>query len=82
VSAQAKAALSDEKSLIKQLWNPGAQVFWPDGPEKSDVTAIVLTPVAAEYWEGLGSIVSTAKFFFGLATGSTPDTGDNATVRL
>ena len=82
VSAQAKAELSDDKALIKRLWNPGAQVFWPEGPDKSDVTAIVLTPVAAEYWDGPNSIVSTAKFFFGLATGSTPDMGDNATVRL
>jgi general stress protein 26 len=82
VSAQAKAEVSDDKTLIKQLWNPGAQVFWPEGPDKSDVSAIVLTPMAAEFWDGPNSIVSTAKFFFGLATGTTPDMGENATVRL
>ena len=82
VSAQAKADLSDDKALIKRLWNPGAQVFWPDGPEKSDVTAIVLSPVSAEFWDGPTGIVSTAKFLFGLVAGSTPDMGDNASVRL
>lgn len=82
VSAQAKAELSNDKSLIKQLWNPGAKVFWPEGPDKSDITAIILSPVAAEFWDGPGSVVSTAKFFFGLATGTTPDMGENAAVRL
>lgn len=82
VATQAKAELSHDKGLIKRLWNPGAQAFWPDGPDKSDVTAIVLSPVAAEFWDGPGGIAGTAKFIYGLATGTVPDMGDNAAVRL
>ena len=29
VSTRAHAVLSSDRALIKRLWNPGAQAFWP-----------------------------------------------------
>ena len=73
---------SHDIQLVKELWNPGAQAFWPDGPEKSDVAAILFTPDSAEYWQSSNSIVSSVKFLFALATKTSPDMGENARVTM
>jgi general stress protein 26 len=80
VSTSAQASISNDRGLIRELWNPGAQAFWPNGPEDPNVIAIVATPVRAEYWEG--SALSSVKFVFAMLTGTKPDMGENAKVRL
>jgi general stress protein 26 len=82
LAAQANAAVSNDRALIKRLWNVGAQSFWPEGPETADVAVIVATPTQAEYWDGPSQVVSAAKMAFALVTGTKPDLGDNATVGL
>jgi general stress protein 26 len=80
VSVNGTATVSNDLSLVKALWNPGAQAFWPDGPSSPGIAAIIFTPTSAEYWDGPSTIVSTAKFVFALATGSSADMGDNEKV--
>lgn len=82
VSTSATAKLSTDRALIKRLWNSGAQVFWPEGPEKADVSVICATPHAAEFWDGPSGVVVFAKMAASLATGSRPDMGDNEKVAL
>ena len=82
VSTSATATLSKDRILIKRLWNPGAQVFWPEGPEKADVTVICATPNSAELWDGSSGVVTLAKMAVSLVTGSQPDMGDNKKVWL
>ena len=31
LSVAGRAAVNPDKGLVKELWNPGAQVFWPNG---------------------------------------------------
>lgn len=76
------ASLSSDREKIKELWSPGAQVFWPEGPEDANVIIIMVTPHEAEYWDGDNRLVSTAKFAWALATGTTISPGDNKKVRL
>jgi general stress protein 26 len=76
------AKLSSDKAKIKELWSPGAQVFWPEGPEAANVVIIAVTPHEAEYWDGDNRLVSTAKFAWALATGSTISPGENEKLRL
>ncbi len=80
VSVNGSGSVSDDAGLVKALWNPGAQAFWPNGPTTPGIAAIVFKPDSAEYWDGPSSIVSTAKFAFALATGTSPDMGDNEKV--
>jgi general stress protein 26 len=68
----AVAAVSNDRALIKSLWNPGAQAFWPRGPETPEVRALVLEPRQAEYWEGAGGLVGALKFAVAIATKSRP----------
>ncbi len=82
LSVNGTADVSSDRALIKRLWNPGAQAFWPNGPDDPNVVAIIVTPHAAEYWDGPTGIVAGVKLAFAIATGSTPDFGDNAKVAM
>lgn len=82
VSVTGSAAISTDRGLIERLWNPGAQSFWPNGPSDPDVYAIIVTPTAAEYWDGNSGLVAAAKMVWSLATGQQPDLGDNAKVTM
>ena len=82
VALSGDATISNNRALIKRLWNAGSQAFWPEGPETSDVAVITVSPKSAEYWEGDMSFVAAAKMVFALATGSTPDIGDNSKVQM
>jgi general stress protein 26 len=77
-----QAAIDNNRALIKRLWNPGAQAFWPEGPTAPNVTAIVVTPTHGEYWDGPSGILAGVKMAFAIATGSRPDLGDNEKVKL
>ncbi len=82
VSTSATATLSTDRDLIKRLWNPGAQTFWPEGPEHADVVVICATPTTSEYWDGPPGVVTLAKMAVSLVTGSKPDMGENRKVAL
>lgn len=82
VSVEAKAELSSDRALIKRLWNPGAQAFWPSGPDDINIIAIVARPSFAEFWDGPGNVVSTVKFVYALVSGTKPDMGQNSKVNL
>lgn len=80
LSVSGDAALLTDRALIERLWNPGAQAFWPEGPSTPGLTVIAVTPNAAEYWDGPNALVALVKFASALATGNTPDFGDNKKV--
>jgi general stress protein 26 len=82
LSINGDAELSDNRSIIKRIWTPSAQAFWPNGPDDPSIVAIVVTPHAAEYWDGPTGIVASVKMAFALATGKTPDFGENAKVAM
>lgn len=72
----------DDRVLVRRLWNPGAQAFWPEGPESGKVAVLAVTPHQAEFWEGPSGFVAGIKFAFALLTKSTPDMGENARIKM
>jgi general stress protein 26 len=82
VAVTGQAKVIDDKALVKSLWSPGAQVFWPEGPKASDVVVIAVTPDQADYWDGPNPVVGAVKFMFSLATGREPNFGEQGAVRL
>lgn len=82
ISISGSAKISIDRAMIKELWNPGAQLYWPEGPETKSVVAIIVTPREGEYWEGNNKLVSGVKFAYGLATGSTPQMGENSKMKF
>lgn len=69
---RARATVSNDRVLIKSLWNPGAQAFWPKGSETPEVRALVLDPEKAEYWEGSAGVIGALKFAVAIATKTRP----------
>ena len=68
--------------LVKDLWNPGAQAFWPNGPEAHDVVALVIDPGHADVWDGNGLLRGIASIVKGAVTGKSPDLGTRGAADL
>lgn len=82
LSINGTAAVSDDRALVKRVWTPSAQAFWPNGPDDPNVVAIVVTPSSAEYWDGPNGLLAGVKMAFAVVTGAQPDMGRNAKVRM
>ena len=82
VALQGKATVNPDKGLVKDLWNPGAEVFWPNGPEEHDVVTLVIDPGHAEVWDGPGLIRGIVSIVTGAIKGQSPELGDRASVDL
>lgn len=82
VAVAGKATVDPDMTLVKRLWSPGAQVFWPDGPEASNIVAIRAKPDRADYWDGPNPVVGAAKFLFAFATKQEPEMGERGVVNL
>lgn len=78
---EAEAKVSNDRALIKSLWNSGAQAYWPEGSETPEVRALALYPHKAEYWEGSGGVIGALKFAVAIATKSRPS-GEHVSTAL
>jgi general stress protein 26 len=76
------AEVKADSQLVKELWNPGAQIFWPNGPEVHQVVAIVIDPGHADVWDGHGLLGSIASIVKGAVRGQSPDLGTRGRVDL
>jgi general stress protein 26 len=82
VALQGKARVNPEKGLVKDLWTPGAQLFWPDGPEAHDVVVLEIDPGHADVWDGPGLLSGLASIVKSAVKGETPDMGTRGEVDL
>lgn len=82
LSINGDAEVSSDRAIIKRVWTPSAKAFWPNGPDDPNIVAILVTPHAAEYWDGPNGIVASVKMAFAIATGKTPEFGANAKVAM
>jgi general stress protein 26 len=82
VALRGMARVNPDKGLVKDLWNPGAQVFWPNGPEAHDVVTIEIDPGHADVWDGSGMLVGIVNIVKGAIRGKSPDLGARGEVDL
>lgn len=82
VAVEGQATVNPDKGLVKDLWNPGAQVFWPEGPEAHDVVTLVIDPGHADVWDGKGIFRGIASIVRGAVTGTSPDLGTRGETTL
>lgn len=82
VTISGRAEVSSDHALISDLWNAGAQAFWPDGPMTPGMRAVTVRPDLGEFWDGPSGLVASVKMAFAVATGRVPDLGDNEKVSL
>lgn len=77
VSLSGSCRIEQDRGRIRELWNKGWELWFPDGPEQADICLIVFTPSIGEYWdqsgsEGLAYLWKAATAF---ARDETPDVG-------
>jgi general stress protein 26 len=82
VALEGRATVDPDKALVQGLWNPGAEVFWPDGPQAHDVVALVIEPGRADVWDGPGILRGMVEVVRGAITGRSPDLGTQGSVDL
>lgn len=82
VAVEGLATVNPDKGLVKDLWNPGAQVFWPRGPEAHDIVTLVIDPGHADVWDGPGLLRGLAEIVTGAVKGKSPDLGTRGEAEL
>lgn len=82
VALQGQAHVNPDKGLVKDLWNPGAQLFWPNGPEAHDVVVLEIDPGHADVWDGPGLLGGIASIVSAAVKGKSPDLGERGEVDL
>lgn len=82
VALKGEATVSSDQGLVKDLWTPGAQVFWPNGAEAHDVVALVIDPGHADVWDGQGVLRGIVSIVKGAVTGQSPDLGTRGEADL
>ncbi len=51
ISVAGRAAVFDDVATKKDLWNTGAQAWFPGGPEDPEVALVAVTIEHVEYWK-------------------------------
>lgn len=81
VSLTGKAAVTNDRSKIKELWNVWAKAWW-EGPEDPRIRLLKIEPLAAEYWDSPGKLIAGAIMAFNAVTGRKADVGENRKVAM
>lgn len=75
------ATLTDDRAKISELWSEMDKAWW-HGKDDPTIRLITVTPHRGEIWDSPGKLVSGAKMLMAAMTGSTPEMGENASVKL
>lgn len=81
VSVTGKAAISNDRGKIAELFSTPAKAWW-DSAEDPNIRVLKITPDDAEFWDSPGSVISYVKMAAAAVTGSHPDLGDNRKVAM
>jgi general stress protein 26 len=83
VSVSGQFTRVKDKNTIRDLWNEGAAVYFPDGPDDPRVVLLRFDPEAGEYWDAPSSPIALAiSFLAAKVTGSRPSLGDSGSATL
>ncbi|HEX8583970.1 MAG TPA: pyridoxamine 5'-phosphate oxidase family protein [Allosphingosinicella sp.] len=82
VSVVGRAAVSNDREKIKELFNTPAKAWW-DSPEDPAIRVLKVTPLEAEYWDSPGKVRAMIRMAAAAAfSDARPDMGDNAKVDM
>jgi len=59
ISVSGIAELSTDRHKIKELWNPFAKAWFPDGPDDPRLALLRVRPTTAEYWDSASGLAVT-----------------------
>lgn len=74
VSVSGLASLFNDRAKIRELWNPIAKAWFPEGPDGPNLALIRVHPTAAEFWDTpSGTLINIAGFVKSVTTGKRLD---------
>jgi general stress protein 26 len=83
LSITGQAEVRDDHAKAAEIWKKTDDVWWPDGPNDSNVRVLRLVPQKAELWDGpSNSAVAAFEFAKAKITGKKPDLGENRKVTV
>lgn len=83
LSVQGTGAIITSEPKARELWNPAAAAFFPDGPESPELRLVRIRPDGAQYWQSPGGTLATAlSWAKARITGEKMDAGESHTVDL
>lgn len=83
ISVSGSAEIVEDRQTIEELWNKGAEAWFPDGPSTPEVAALRIDPDTAEYWDAPGGRVSSVLAYAkAKLTGDRPNIGEAKVVDL
>ncbi|MGD9915337.1 MAG: pyridoxamine 5'-phosphate oxidase family protein [Rhizobiaceae bacterium] len=81
VTMSGKAAVSNDRAKIKELFEPSSKAWW-DSADDPAIRLITFWPEEAELWDSPGMIVSAVKMLTAAVTGAKPKIGENAKIAI
>lgn len=82
VSLSGRARIVEDRAQIKALWNEGLRVWFPDGPDSSDVALVAVDVEAAKSWTKPASMLTYAYYYLrARLTGESPRARDVAQIK-
>lgn len=81
VAVSGRGAISNDRGRIKELFSIPAKAWW-ESADDPNIRLLIVTPVAAEYWDGRGKVASYLSMAMAAATGSRPDVGEKLKVLM
>lgn len=83
VSVSGRAERVVDRDKIKAMWNPAVQAWYPHGPDDPHVVLIRVVSDTAEFWDSnANGMVQLFKMAKAVLTGTTPDEGEHAKLKL
>jgi general stress protein 26 len=83
LSIAGTAAVTEDQSVIDDLWSPFAEAWFPDGRQDPSIRLLTVTGESVEYWtQGAGAVGSLVQTVKAVLTHSRPDVGEHGTVEL
>jgi general stress protein 26 len=81
VSVTGRAAVSNDREKIRELFSTPAKAWW-DSPEDPSIRVLKVTPVDAQYWDSPGPVRAMIRMAAAALSDARPDMGENAKVEM
>ncbi len=81
VSVSGRAAISNDRAKIKELWSTPAKAWWRSADEPS-IRVLTVTPQDAQFWDSPGTVMTFVKMLAAVVADRRPDVGERAKVKM
>ncbi|WP_125132266.1 pyridoxamine 5'-phosphate oxidase family protein [Microbacterium sp. 10M-3C3] len=82
LSITGTAQLVDDTAKLRELWGPGLEAWFPNGPEDPEVALLKVDASGAEYWDSPGGRIASAIAFVKHKVTGERYEGDNDKIDL